>query len=123
MKKVLKNVVMSDMLRQLRLILSQRNLIGYIAARNYRILSDNLIEYEKFKNDLINKYGEVDTDEFGNPIVSIKIGSERFQEFSKELEPLNNVEHEVDLMMAKYEDAIGILSGEEILNIDWMFED
>lgn len=123
MKKILKNAVMNEMLRQLKPVLTQRNMIGYIAARNYRNLSDTLTEYEKFRNDLINKYGEADTDENGNPIVSIKMGTEAFRDFSKELEPLNNIEHEVELMMARYEDAIGILSGEEILNLDWMFED
>ena len=46
-----------------------------------------------------------------------------FQQFCDELAPFNEMEHEVELMMAKYDDAVGNLSGEEILAIDWMLED
>ena len=37
--------------------------------------------------------------------------------------PFNEMEHEVELMTAKYTEAIGCLSGEEILGVDWMLED
>lgn len=125
MKRMLKNSTMSEMLHQLQPILSHRDKIGYIAARNYRILTDCLTEFQTFRDDLIKKYGEVDKDEHGDelPTISIKVGSPNFKQFCDELEPFNNMEHEVDLMTAKYEDAIGCLSGEEILGIDWMLED
>lgn len=125
MKKILKNSMMNEMLRQLRPILSHRDKIGYIAARNYRILDDCLTEFQVFRDELIKKYGEVDKDENGNelPTISINVGSPNFKRFCDELEPFNNMEHEVDLMTAKFEDAIGCLSGEEILGIDWMLED
>lgn len=125
MKKTLKNSMMNEMLRQLRPILSHRDKIGYIAARNYRILDDCLTEFQAFRDELIKKYGEVDKDENGNDLqtISIKVGSPNFKQFCEELEPFNNMEHEVDLMTAKFEDAVGCLSGEEILSIDWMLED
>lgn len=125
MKKILKNSMMNEMLRQLRPILSHRDKIGYIAARNYRILDDCLTEFQVFRDELIKKYGEVDKDKNGNelPTISINVGSPNFKRFCDELEPFNNMEHEVDLMTAKFEDAIGCLSGEEILGIDWMLED
>ena len=125
MKKTLKNSMMNEMLRQLRPILSHRDKIGYIAARNYRILDDCLIEFQVFRDELIKKYGEVDKDESGNdlPTLSINVSSPNFKQFCDELEPFNNMEHEVDLMMANFDDAIGCLSGEEILAIDWMLED
>ena len=37
--------------------------------------------------------------------------------------PFNEMEHEVELMTVKYEEAIGSLTGEELLAVDWMFED
>lgn len=125
MKKTLKNSEMNEMRHQLRSLLSHRDKIGYAAARNYRIISEALTEYEAFKSGLIEKYGEQDKDGNGNylPTISIKMGSSKFREFCTELEPFNNMEHEVDLMVAKYEDTIGLLSGEEILAIDWMLED
>ena len=121
----LKNIQMDQMINSLQKVLSHRDKIGYYAARNYRILNDSLIEYHNFKNSLITKYGTTDVDSNGNELqtISIKVGSQNFDDFLKELEPFNNIEHEVDLMIAKYEDAIGCLSGEEILAIDWMLED
>jgi hypothetical protein len=125
MKKKLKNIQMDQMINSLQKVLSHRDKIGYYAARNYRILNDSLVEYQNFKNSLISKYGTTDVDTDGNELqtISIKVGSQNFDDFLKELEPFNNIEHEVELMIAKYEDAIGCLSGEEILAIDWMLED
>lgn len=125
MKKTLKNSEMDLMLRQLKPVLSQRNRIGYAAARNYRILSEALTEYNQFKDELIEKYGEPDKGEDGTefPTISIKIGSPNFRSFCDEMVVYNNMEHEVELMTIKYEDTIDILSGEEILAIGWMLED
>ena len=53
----------------------------------------------------------------------LKMDSPNFQQFCDELAPFNEMEHEVELMMAKYDDAVGNLSGEEILAIDWMLVD
>lgn len=125
MKKLLKNSQIDLMLRQLEPVLSQRNRIGYIAARNYRILSDALTEYNKFKMELVEKYGEPDRAEDGTelPMVKLKIGSPEFKNFCDEMAPYNEIEQEVELMMAKYEDVIDVLSGQEIVAIDWMLED
>ncbi len=125
MKQTLTNFEMEQRRNSLIPLLSQRNILGYIIARNYRMLSNELLEYEKFRNDLVQKYGEQDKDENGNllPTVTVKIGTENFVKFYTELKPLNDMKHEVDLMTAKYESVIGILSGEEILSIDWMLED
>lgn len=123
MKKTLKNAQMAGMLNELRPILSRRDKIGYVAARNYRVLAECLTEYETFRNSLIEKYGEETTDERGNPTISIKVDSPNFKAFCDEMTPFNEMEHGVELMMAKYTDAIGCLSGEEILGIDWMLED
>ena len=126
MKKLLKkNSELVAMMHQLEPILAQRNKLGYVAARNFRILSDTLTEYNQFKMELVEKYGEPDKAEDGTelPTVSIKVGSPNFKSFCDEMAPYNNMEHEVELMVAKYEDTIGGLSGGEIVGIDWMLED
>lgn len=123
MKKKLKNAEMAAMLNQLRPLLSHRDKIGYVAARNYRILGECLTEYEAFRNNLIEKYGEEIKGERGQTAIGIKVDSPNFQKFCDEMAPFNEMEHEVELMAAKYTDAIGNLSGEEILGIDWMLED
>ena len=113
------------MLHQLEPILSQRNRLGYVAARNFRILSDALTEYDRFKMELVEKYGEQDKADDGTelPTVTLKIGSPSFKAFCDEMAPYNNIEQEVELMTAKYEDVVGVLSGMEIIAIDWMLED
>ena len=49
---------MDVMINHLKPVLSHRDKIGYIAARNYRILAECLTEYEVFRNGLIEKIGE-----------------------------------------------------------------
>lgn len=122
-KKRLKNSEMVEMLRQLQPILSRRDVLGYMAARNYRILSESLTEYHAMRQKLLEKYGEEQPDENGIPMIQLKFNSPAFKQFADELAPFNEMEHEVELMIGKYSDAIGSLSGEEILAIDWMLED
>lgn len=125
MTQMLKNSEISSRILQLKPFLNRKDKIGYAAARNTRVLSNQLIEYNTIRNELIQKYGEPDLDESGKDIgtVSIKISSPKFLDFCKELEPFNNIEHEVEFMVLKYEEVIGILTGEEILTIDWMLSD
>lgn len=123
MKKILKNSKMVVMLNSLRPLLSHKDKIGYIAARNYRILSETLTEYEAFRNGLFEKYGEKCVDEHDIPIYHIKVDTQNFKAFCEEMRPFDEMEHEVDLMTANFKDVIGCLSGEEILAVDWMLED
>lgn len=123
MKQVLTNSQMALMRRQLDPVLKQRNKIGYVAARNYRFLSDALTEYEKFRTELLEKYGETETKEDGSVEISLAVTSKNFKPFCDELQPFNVIEHEVEIMTAKYDEAVDILSGEELLQLDWMFED
>ena len=117
-----KNIQMELMLEALKLLLPHRDKIGYIAARNTRILNDTLTEYFTFKRELISKYGKPDKDDQGNETgtVSISPTSENFNNFVKEFETIRDIEHDVDLMTIPYEEVIGLLNGEEILKLDWM---
>lgn len=56
-------------------------------------------------------------------VATLKMDSPNFKQFCDELAPFNEMEHEVELMTAKYDEVAGNLSGEEILAIDWMLED
>ncbi len=125
MVKTVKNLAMVAMLESLKPLLSRRDKIGYVAARNFRILGTALEEYFKFKNSLIEKYGEADTDESGTPTgtITVKLGTDKFKMFCDELAPINECQQGVDLMMLSYESVIGELTGEEILSIDWMLEE
>lgn len=81
------------------------------------------MEYETIRLSLIEKYGEEGKDERGQPTFVLKMESPNFKTFCDELAPFNEMTHEVELMTAKYSEAEGNLTGEEILAIDWMLED
>ncbi|MCD8119767.1 MAG: hypothetical protein LUE29_09880 [Lachnospiraceae bacterium] len=125
MKKIYTNAALGDMLRTLRPFMSRKDKIGYISARNCRTITNALIDYNKFRDDLIKKYGEPDHDEEGNelPTSSIKLNSPNFKLFCDELAPINMVEQELDLMTLNYSEVFEVLSGDEIFSIDWMLED
>lgn len=122
---VLSNFKMEEMCGKLEPLLAHRDIVGYVAARNYRILDDNLTEYKKFKEELVCKYGEQEHDEDGNALPTYKLAysDENFQKFKEEIEQYSDIEHSVTLMKLDYEKVIGLLSGKEILANDWMFED
>ena len=124
-QKSFSNKEIMEKLQSLRPILTQRNAIGYIAARNSRTLNEALTEYKQFEQDAIMRYGTADVDENGRPLgtTSIRPESEGFQKFIEEMAPLQSIEQTLAIMVTKYEDVIGVLSGEEILAVDWMLED
>lgn len=124
-QKTFSNKEIMEKLQSLRPILTQRNAIGYIAARNSRTLKEALTEYEQFEQDAVMRYGTADVDENGRPLgtTSIRPGSDSFQKFIEEMIPIQNIEQTVPIMVAKFEDVVGVLSGEEIFEIDWMLED
>ena len=118
-----KNLEMEKMLETLKPILPHRDKVGYVAARNTRILKNTLTEYFAFKQSLIQKYGEVDKDENGKELHTITVhpDSPNFKLFSEEFDTIKDIEHDVELMTIPYEEVIGLLNGEEILKLDWMF--
>lgn len=119
------NAQMYQYREQLKNLLERKDKLGYAAARNTRVLNTELTEFDKMKNDLIIKYGtkEVDGDgkETGNVI--IKPDNERINDFLEEMERYSTIEHDVNLFQLNYTDAIGQLSGKELLDLDFMFKD
>lgn len=112
------------MLKQLEPLLSHKDMFGYVAARNTRVISNCLTEYNQTKADLIDRFGTKEVnEETGLTTTSIKIGTPAFKSFCEAMEPFNNIEHEVEIMTMKYEDTINCLTGEEILGVEWMLED
>lgn len=77
------------------------------------------------KNDLIIKYGTKEVDENGKETghISIKPDNERINDFLEEMERYSTIEHDVNLFQLNYADAIGQLSGKELLELDFMFKD
>lgn len=118
------NAHMSHLIDTLAPFLERTDLIGYAAARNTRKLSDSCAEYLATRDRLIAELGEQELDNNGNPTgrASISVNSPAFEEFVKRIESIANIEHDVELMTIPYDEAIGKISGADLLKIDWMFE-
>lgn len=119
----LSNIEMEKMVRSLKPLLSHRNMVGYAAARNTRIINDALTEYAMMRDGLVERYGEPEIDAGGNQtgLVTLRPGTDGFARFAEEIEPFMAVEHDVEVFRIDIAEAIGCLSGEEILAADWMF--
>lgn len=122
---ILKNVELDAMLKALKPLLDRSDILGYLAARNTKILTDLTAEYHDFKNELILKYGKHDIDEDGNELQTISIypGYEDWEEYVKEMEAVMNVEQEFIPVTTSYEKAMGVLTGTQLLELDWMFHE
>ena len=114
--------VISDALEK---YLDRKDVIGYACARNYRKINDACLEFLKIKNNAFTEYGTDEIGEDGKPTGAkiIEVGTENFDKFKEALDSYVNIEHEVDVMTLKYEEAIGNLTGNELLELDFMFED
>lgn len=119
------NEEMAAMLESLKGFMDRRDMIGYAAARNARKLSDEVGAFLRFRDDLVVKYGDEERDAEGNATgrFSISALSPNFKRFAEEIAPISKLEFELELLKLPYEEAIGKLSGSELLALDWMFEE
>lgn len=120
----LTNFEMFSMIETLNSHLDKKDLVGYAAARNTRILNTECAEFIKRRDELIGEYGEPYVDENGRETGQTFISpqSQNFDEFAKELEKYGFIEHDVELYQIPETDVIGVLSGNEILSLDWMLK-
>lgn len=121
----LRNVEMQEYIDRLKPLLERRDSIGYAAARNTRILLNESQEFSSYRDELVMKYGEKQLDENGQETgeVSLKVTSPNFRQFVEELTPYAERSHEVNIYKLPISDAIGVLTGQEILDLEWMFEE
>ena len=119
------NAQMEAMSSSIEKHLERTDAIGYAAARNVRVLADELTEFREKRDALIAEYGEQEVDDDGNPtgMVSVKPDSERFDEFAEKLGELASMEHEPRIFKLPIASAEGKLSGFELLESWWMFEE
>ena len=105
--------------------LDRRDMIGYAAARNTRALADALVEYRAVRDSLVLEHGEEEVDDGGRPTgrVHLDPASESFGAFAEAIAPYMGVEHDVEVFRIPYSEAVGSLTGSELLAADWMFEE
>lgn len=99
-------------------LLQRRDLIGYAAAVNTRRINDATAEYERIRNELIQEHGTLTGDHY-----SIAIGSPEHEAFERDLAEVAAITQDVDVMLVPRDRACGELTGEELLDAWWMFDD
>lgn len=93
--------------------------LGYAVARNIRLLSTELTEYNDRRNELIRKYG-VEND----GVISVENGSEGFYKLMEEMKEYEDIEINIELMKVS-EDTLSnsnISADKMLVLMDYMVE-
>ena len=118
------NIQMEKMVSDLRLLLSRSGLVGYAAAKNTRILRDEIAEYVQAKDAAITELGEPVLDEDGRETgqITLAFDSPNFAEYKRRMEGIDTAESEPRIFRVKAKDVMGQLTGQEMLDLEWMLE-
>lgn len=116
------NDQMLAMLESLDPVLDRTDLVGYVAARNARVLQDCAGEYIARIGALMEEYGRPETDGEGRPTgrVIVPYDDERFAEFDAKRREWAGIAHRPNLHILPIGEALGNLSGRQMLELDWM---
>lgn len=120
----LTNAQMDKMMSQVEPYLSRTDIIGYAAARNVRVLREAAREYIDIRDAKVHEYGTPLADDDGKPTgaVQIRFDSPNWPKFESDMSEFAAIEHDADIFKIDASKAIGALSGQEILDIEWMLE-
>lgn len=123
-ENVYTNFQMESMVASLQPLLDRVDVVGYVAARNFRSLQHELEDYFSFKNKLIVELGSDEIDESGNPTgnVSIKVGSKEFDIFVAKMQPIGESRCYPNLFKLDPEECVDRLSGSQMLAYEWMID-
>lgn len=101
-------------LTQLKQVSQCRGKLGWAVYRNIKVLSEALDEYNKMHDDLVRKYSSNGQ----------TVDKEKFDEFSKELQPLLEIEQDLEIRMISesemYDDD---LTAQDYLKLDFLVAD
>lgn len=117
------NGEMERMVDALSPLLPRADLIGYAAARNTRLLRSAAAEYYGMRERLIAKHGEPFVD--GSGVRRMRIGpdSPNVEAYKADIAEFQRISHEVELYRIPSTEAVGKLSGSELLDTYFMFYD
>lgn len=123
-KEVYSNIEMELMIGSIAPLLDRSDMIGYAAARNTRILTGEAHEYLVKREELIEKYGRPQLDGNGKEtgFKEIEVGTPAYASFESEIREWANAKHSPDIYKISAEEAMGKLTGKQILEIEWMLE-
>lgn len=93
--------------------------LAYAVARNMRKLSEEVVEFETIKNNLIEKYGELSEQK----TYFIKPGTPAYGQFLEEIREYTDLKCTVDIFKVAPEELYHAdLNANEILSLDFMID-
>lgn len=94
--------------------------LAYAVSRNMRKIADESLEFEKIKNELIEKYGEKNED----GVYSIGVTSSGYSDFINEIKEYSAICHEVNIFKLEPDCLFeSNLNADEMLQLDFMLEE
>ncbi len=119
------NLELEQMAEALQPLLELNGIVGYTAARNMRLIVDEIADYLQMKERLLRAHGHEAADADGKPTGSYAIGpdDEGFAEFLAEFSEIANVRHAVEFYRLPAERCIGALTGRQFLDCSFMVEE
>lgn len=101
-------------------MLQVKGIVGFKIARNYRMISDELKEYNDKKMELFKKYGREE-----NGQLIIDKDSENYPLFLQEIEPYNEQEVQFNFRMITEEELANseLTAGQMLILSEYMVEE
>lgn len=101
-------------------MLNQKGIVGYKIARNLRMINEELIEYNKQREELFKKYGTQEGD-----TLKIDKDSENYLLFLKEIKPFDDLEVEFNFLKITQDELMNSeLTAEQMLILsDYIVEE
>lgn len=117
----LANIEMSNCLSNLKSISGKvTGRLAYAVSRNMRKLSNEVLEFETIKNNLIDQYGEKNED----GVMTIKTGTDSYKKFIEDISEYSDIAHEVDIYTIPSDVLYdSVLNADEMLYLDFMIHE
>lgn len=118
------NHVIDDFVNVLQRHMDATGVLGFAIARNYRKVSDEIVEYIDRRNDLITKYGKDEIGKDGKPTGRkyIDANSDNLKKFAEELQKYADIEVSVDVMTVSLDEIGDQLKAKDIVELEMMID-
>ncbi|MDD6566977.1 MAG: hypothetical protein PUF11_09385 [Parafannyhessea umbonata] len=112
-----------NMINALAPLLGRTDSLGYAAAYNTRTLTNEAMEYIQLYQRKLEEYGTPVVDEDGNQTgqYELEVASQNFERFRDETRDFALMEHDFEPYTVPVTDAMGRISGSQMLSVQWMF--
>lgn len=113
-----------NMINALVPLLGRTDSLGYAAAYNTRTLTNEAIEYIQLHQQKLEEYGTPVLDDHGNQTgqYELEVASPNFERFRDETRDFALMEHDFEPYTVPVADAMGKVSGSQMLSVQWMFD-